>query len=115
MNRARRQRVLRRSWRSALRFSHEGLSRAARREIRVGTQSGDARARERVFETLDKLKPHRSRVPLHRGSLLAFFGGAATLAAFWAVCDRVAWVLSSTAFVTCFDAATRFGASRVPI
>jgi hypothetical protein len=67
-----------------------------------------------AFETLDKLKRHRSRVPLHRGSLLAFFGCAATLAAFWAVCDRVAWPLSLTAFVTCFDAATRLGTARVP-
>ncbi len=63
-----------------------------------------------AFETLDKLKRHRSRVPLHRWGLLAFFGCAATLAAFWAVCDRVGRLLSLTAFATCFDAATRLGA-----
>ena len=67
-----------------------------------------------AFETLDRLKRHPSRAPLHRGSLLAFFGCAATLAAFWAVCDGVAWPLSLTAFVTCFDAATRPGTARVP-
>ena len=67
-----------------------------------------------AFETIDKLKRRRSRVPLHRGSLLAFFGCAATLAAFGAVCDRVAWSLSLTAFVICFDAATRLGTARVP-
>ena len=72
-------------------------------------------ARGRASETLDKLKRQRSRVPLQRGSLLTFFGCAAACAAFWAVCDRVAWALSLTALVTCFDAATRLDAARVPI